>query len=69
MRFYGFLSQVIDYGVTHIAKREVFLRRLVPLSKFEHERDAIDLSGLDMPYHRLRMKDAPSMRLETGGDA
>ena len=67
LRFYAFLSQVVDYGVTHIAKREVFLRRLVPLLDFERERDAIDLSGVELAFHRLGGKDQPDMRLEAGG--
>ena len=45
----------------------MFLRRLVPLLDFERERDAIDLSGVELVFHRLSGKDVLDMRLEAGG--
>ena len=54
IRVYEFLGQMFDYGNTDFEKLYLFARMLLPLLKFERERDGIDLSALKLTHHRMR---------------
>ena len=53
-RVYDFLGQMFDYANTDVEKLYIFARLLVPLLKFERERDGVDLSALRLTHHRMR---------------
>ena len=53
-RVYDFLGQMFDYANTDIEKLYIFARLLVPLLKFEREREGVDLSALRLTHHRMR---------------
>jgi len=53
-RAYEFLGQMFDYGNTDFERLYRFAKMLVPLLKFERERDGIDLSALKLTHHRMR---------------
>ena len=53
-RIYDFLGQMFDYANTDVEKLYIFARLLVPLLKFEREREGVDLSALRLTHHRMR---------------
>jgi type I restriction enzyme, R subunit len=64
-RAYEFLGQMFDYGNTDFERLYRFAKMLVPLLKFERERDGIDLSALKLTHHRMR--DLGQQRLNLNG--
>ena len=66
LRVYAFLSQIFDYGNTDIEKRAIFFRHLVPLLKFEREREGVDLSGITLTHHNLRNRGKSDLPLAEG---
>lgn len=45
---------MFDYANTDVEKLYIFARLLVPLLKFEREREGVDLSALRLTHHRMR---------------
>ena len=62
-RLYAFLSQIFDYGNTDIEKRSIFFKRLIPLLKFERERDGVDLSSVMLTHHNLKNQGKQQLKL------
>ena len=67
-RAYEFLGQMFDYGNTDFERLYLFAKMLVPLLKFERERDGIDLSALKLTHHRMRDLGQQKLNLD-GGEA
>lgn len=63
VRLYTFLSQIFDYANTDIEKRSIFYKHLLPLLVFGRERTDIDLSGVVMTHHALKIKARGSIAL------
>jgi type I restriction enzyme R subunit len=66
VRLYTFLSQIFDYGSTAIEKRAMFYKRLIPLLELGREREAIDLSKVELTHHTLKGHGPATMRLYEG---
>ena len=62
-RIYAFLSQIFDYGSTEIEKRYMLFKRLIPLLQFGRERDGVDLSGVRLTHHTLKIEGARTLQL------
>ena len=66
VRFYTYLSQVIDYANTGFEKRAMFFKRLLPLLEFERDIPTVDLSKVVLTHHHLKDKGKQSMILDDG---
>ncbi|MDF9834436.1 type I restriction enzyme R subunit [Ereboglobus sp. PH5-5] len=66
IRLYAFLSQIFNYENTGIEKRAIFYKRLLPLLKFERERDGLDLSSVVLTHHHLKNTGRRAMPLSNG---
>jgi type I restriction enzyme R subunit len=66
LRLYTFLSQIFDYGSTAIEKRSIFYKCLLPHLEFGREREAIDLSKVQLTHHTLKARAKAAMVLGEG---
>jgi type I restriction enzyme R subunit len=66
LRLHTFLSQIFDYGSTAIEKRSIFYKRLLPHLEFGREREAIDLSRVQLTHHALKARPRAAMILGEG---
>lgn len=54
VRFYEFMSQVVDYGDTEIEKLSLYARNLRPmLRETTDDEEVVDLSNVEMTHYRL----------------
>jgi type I restriction enzyme R subunit len=66
LRLHTFLSQIFDYGSTAIEKRSIFYKCLLPHLEFGREREAIDLSKVQLTHHTLKARPRAAMILGEG---
>ena len=66
VRFYEFISQVTDLRDEDLERLAVFARHLRPLLRVDVPPDAIDLSGLELTYYRLRKHEERRLELRDG---
>jgi type I restriction enzyme R subunit len=67
-RLYEFLGQLFDYRNTDFEKLYRFAKLLVPLLKFERERDGIDLGALKLTHHAMRDVGRQTLALSSPGE-
>ncbi|MCL6415516.1 DEAD/DEAH box helicase family protein [Aestuariirhabdus sp. Z084] len=77
VRFYEFMSQIVDYDDKELEKLSLYARNLRPmLREVQDQDDEIDLSNVVMSHYRLSkirqqdlmlMEDSPDYKLEPGG--
>ncbi|MCU0714242.1 MAG: type I restriction endonuclease, partial [Pirellula sp.] len=65
-RLYAFLSQIFNYENTEFEKRSIFFKRLIPLLKFEREREGVDLSSVVLTHHNLKNRGKQQLSLPKG---
>ena len=78
MRFYEFMSQIVEYDDKDLEKLSLFARHLRPLLHEQRvEEDEIDLSNVEMSHYRLSkiheqhlklQEDAEEYKIERGND-
>ncbi|MCF6314073.1 MAG: DEAD/DEAH box helicase family protein [Verrucomicrobiales bacterium] len=70
VRFYEFMSQIVDYDDKDLEKLNLYARNLRPLLRESFEEDdAIDLSNVEMSHYRLsKIKQQDLMMGEESGD-
>ncbi|RJT46094.1 type I restriction endonuclease subunit R [Rahnella woolbedingensis] len=78
VRFYEFISQIIDYDNKDLEKLSLFARHLRPLLREQNvQEDDVDLQNVVMSHYRLSkmreqslrlQEDSPEHRLEPGND-
>ncbi len=54
VRFYEFMSQIVDYGDPELEKLSVYARHLRPLLREERLDEEIDISSLQLTHYRLK---------------
>ena len=78
VRFYEFMSQLVDYDDKNVEKLSLFARHLRPLLHEQRvEEDEVDLSNVEMSHYRLSklheqhlklQEDAAEYKIEPGND-
>jgi type I restriction enzyme R subunit len=68
-RLYVFLSQIFNYENHEIEQRSIFYRLLTPLLDFGREREAIDLSKVQLSHYSLRNRGVQDVDLAKGSAA
>jgi type I restriction enzyme R subunit len=63
VRFYEFMSQIIDYDDQHLEKLSAFATHLRSVIKTENLDDPIDLSSVEMTHYKLRLLGERDYRL------
>lgn len=65
VRFYDFMSQIVDYANTDLEKLSLYARHLRPLLKLKAEdQDEVDLSNVAMTHYRLSKKKQKQLKLK-----
>jgi type I restriction enzyme R subunit len=65
VRFYEFMSQIVDYADTDLEKLSLYARHLRPLLKLKAEdQDEIDLSNVAMSHYRLSKNKQKQLKLK-----
>lgn len=65
VRFYEFMSQIVDYDDKNLEKLSLFARHLRPLLHEQHiEEDEIDLSNVEMSHYRLSKLHEQHLKLQ-----
>jgi type I restriction enzyme, R subunit len=68
VRFYEFMSQIVDYDDKDLEKLSLYARNLRPLLReLRSEDDGIDLSGVELSHYRLSIIKRQDLRLEVDG--
>jgi len=67
VRFYEFMSQIVDYDDVNLEKLSLFARNLAPLLREQAtDEDDIDLSNVLLSHYRLSKIKQQDLRLEEG---
>lgn len=66
IRYYEFISQIVDFDDGELEKLCVYARHLLPLLKIENLSDPVDLSGVVMTHYRAESRGKASLSLEKG---
>ena len=77
VRFYEFMSQIVDYDDRDLEKLSVYARHLRPLLREERLDEDIDISALQLTHyrlekiaeHQLNLKEGEALQLEPGSGA
>ncbi|MFT5162744.1 MAG: type I restriction enzyme R subunit, partial [Alteromonadaceae bacterium] len=65
VRFYEFMSQIVDYADTGLEKLSLYARHLRPLLKAKlHDQDPIDLSNVEMSHYRISKTKQQALKLK-----
>lgn len=64
VRFYEFMSQIVDYDSTDLEKLSMYARNLLPMLRVAVEEDDIDLQGVVLSHYRLSKIKQQSLKLE-----
>ena len=65
VRFYEFMSQIVDYGDTELEKLSMYARNLRPMLKESLvDEDVIDLHDVELSHYRLSKIKQQSLQLE-----
>ncbi|MDD5216449.1 MAG: DEAD/DEAH box helicase family protein, partial [Methylococcales bacterium] len=64
VRFYEFMSQIVDYDDKDLEKLSLFARHLRPLLREEFDDDAIDLNNVDLSHYRLSLIRQQDIKLQ-----
>lgn len=65
IRYYEFISQIVDYDDDELEKLCIYARHLLPLLRVENLQDPIDLTGVVLTHYRARRKGRANLVLET----
>ena len=63
MRFYEFISQIIDLDDPELEKFNVFARNLRPLLREDRQNEDIDLTGIELTHYRLKKQREYELKL------
>ena len=66
VRFYEFMSQIVDYDDKDLEKLSVFARHLRPLLREERLDEEIDISSLQLTHYRLKKIAEHELKLKEG---
>ncbi len=66
VRFYEFMSQIVDYNDRDLEKLAVYARHLRPLLREERLDEEIDISGLQLTHYRLKKIAEHQINLKDG---
>lgn len=66
VRFYEFMSQIVDYDDRDLEKLAVYVRHLRPLLREERLDEEIDISGLQLTHYRLKKIAEHQINLKDG---
>ncbi len=66
IRYYEFISQIVDFDDAELEKLCLYARHLLPLLRIEQLNDPIDLSGVVMTHYRAEAKTRGALSLEKG---
>lgn len=65
VRFYEFMSQIVDYSDTGLEKLSLYARSLRPLLKLKAgDQDQVDLSNIAMSHYRISKQRQQSLKLQ-----
>jgi len=64
IRFYEFISQIVDFDDVELEKLCIYSRHLLPLLREEILSDPVDLSGVQMTHYRADVKQHSRLVLE-----
>lgn len=68
VRFYEFMSQLVDYDDEELEKLSLYAHHLRPLLHEDKEFIEIDLSGIEMTHYRLSKQSTRSLKLDEDAD-
>jgi len=66
IRYYEFISQIIDFDDVELEQLCVYARHLLPLLRTENLSDPVDLDGVVLTHYRARNKGRVQLVLERG---
>ena len=66
VRFYEFMSQIVDYEDKELEKLSVYARHLQPLLREERLDEEIDISSLQLTHYRLKKIAEYELKLQEG---
>jgi type I restriction enzyme R subunit len=64
VRYYEFMSQIVDYDSTELEKLSMYARNLRPMLQHAAEDDDVDLQGVVLSHYRLSKIKQQSLKLE-----
>ena len=67
IRFYEFISQIINFDDRELEQLNVFAKHLLPLLKQERLDEGIDLSLVEMTHYKLKEKRTQNLKLQVDG--
>ncbi|TKB07454.1 type I restriction endonuclease subunit R [Desulforhopalus sp. IMCC35007] len=68
VRFYEFMSQIVDYDSTDLEKLSMYARNLRPMLQIAVDEEDIDLQGVVLSHYRLSKIKQQSLKLEANSD-
>ncbi|MBN2702963.1 MAG: type I restriction endonuclease subunit R [Pontiellaceae bacterium] len=68
VRYYEFMSQLVDYDDEELEKLSLYARHLRPLLREDREEVKVDLSDVEMTHFRLSKQGTKNLKLADGAD-